>query len=370
MTAANIILALAAARAAAATVQGTGSGTDVDPCVTTNCNGPGTECTYTATVDPFDGYFKFAECGDVAHPVIVMKRGVTYTFDQSDDSNWYHPLGFAYVVDGAKKGDELEPGITQTGDACAGMNTCQAPMYYKNGVFAGAAGYDNTLQWPTGGTDFGLDAYEPDFSIRKEDWLATKYTVKLTLTDTTYATDIFYFCHIHGGMSGYIKIADASGTVVSTTGTGDALIPAGYYGTPSTYEGEDAGGGDGGDDSDDNSLAVILGVVGAVLVGGLVICALVIRARQAAKSRELTEPAPPLAPIKAPETMSEEVPPSTAFAAEEAPAAEGRTAETMAEEEATQQSWRGEATETMAAEPPPPPAVEAYAPEAELEPEC
>ena len=129
-------------------------------------------CKYTATIDPFagpTGYFKFAECGDVAHPVIVMKRGVTYTFDQSDDSNWYHPLGFAYVVDGAKKGDELEPGITQTGDACAGMNTCQAPMYYKNGVFAGAAGYDNTLQWPTGGTDFGLDAYEPDFSIRKED---------------------------------------------------------------------------------------------------------------------------------------------------------------------------------------------------------
>ena len=153
-------------------------------------------------------------------------------------------------------------------------------------------------------------------------------------------------------------------------GTGDALIPADYYGTPSTYEGGDAGGSDGGDDSDDNTLAVILGVVGAVLVGGLVICALVIRARQAAKSRELTEPAPPLAPIKAPETMSEEVPPSTAFAAEEAPAAEGWATETMAEEEAPQQSWRGEATETMAAEPPPPPAVEAYAPEAELEPEC
>ena len=73
---------------------------------------------------------------------------------------------------------------------------------------------------------------------------------------------------------------------------------------------------------------------------------------------------PPLAPIKATET------PSTAFAAEEAPAAEGWATETMAEEEAPQQSWRGEATETMAAEPPPPPAVEAYAPEAELEPEC
>ena len=51
-----------------------------------------------------------------------------------------------------------------------------------------------------------------------------------------YATDIFYFCHIHAGMSGYIKIADASGTVVSSRGTGNALIAADYYDTPSTYE--------------------------------------------------------------------------------------------------------------------------------------
>merc|ERR1719460_2868041 len=197
-------------------------------------------CKYTATIDPFagpTGYFKFAECGDVANPVIVMKRGVTYTFDQSDNSNWYHPLGFAYFVDGAhNEVDELEPGITQTGDACAGTNTCQAPMYYKNGVFAGAVGYDNTLATPTGGADFGLDAYEPEFFHRKSDWTATTYSVKLTLTDTTYARDIFYFCHIHAGMSGYIKIADASGTVVSSRGTGNALIASDYHKTPSMYD--------------------------------------------------------------------------------------------------------------------------------------
>jgi len=201
---------------------------------------PAETCKYTATVDPFagpTGYFKFDECGDVANPVIMMKQGTTYIFDQSHDSNWYHPLGFAYFVDGAhNEVDELEPGITQTGDACAGTNTCQAPMYYKNGVFAGAAGYDNTLATPTGGEDFGLDAYEPEFFHRKSDWTATTYSVKLTLTDTTYATDIFYFCHIHAGMSGYIKIADSTGTVVSTTGTGDALIASDYYDTPSTYE--------------------------------------------------------------------------------------------------------------------------------------
>merc|ERR1719359_1250518 len=282
------------------TVQGTGSGTDADPCVTTNCAST-TECTYTATVDPHagpTGYFKFAECGDVANPVIVMKRGVTYTFDQSDNSNWYHPLGFAYFVDGAhNEVDELEPGInppdggacylgsgniqcnknkeecTALGSeywyepgylsshsgcclcqascdhtketvadpstcsyydspTCAAENTCQAPMYYKDGVFAGAGTY------PTADNDgdFGLDAYEPEFFIRKEDWLVTKYSVALTLTDTTYATDIFYFCHIHAGMSGYIKIADSTGTVVSTTGTDNALIASDYHKTPSTYD--------------------------------------------------------------------------------------------------------------------------------------
>ena len=202
---------------------------------------PAETCKYTATVDPFagpTGYFKFAECGDVANPVIVMKRGVTYTFDQSDNSNWYHPLGFAYFVDGAhNEVDELEPGIAQTGGSttCAAGNTCQAPMYYKNGEFAGTT-YDNTAATPVGGDDFGLDNYEPEFFIPKGDWLATKYKVELTITDTAYATDMFYFCHIHAGMSGYIKIADASGTVVSTTGTGDALIASDYHKTPSTYD--------------------------------------------------------------------------------------------------------------------------------------
>jgi len=37
-------------------------------------------------------------------------------------------------------------------------------------------------------------------------------------------------------MSGYIKIADAAGTVVSTRGTGAALIAADYHKTPSAYD--------------------------------------------------------------------------------------------------------------------------------------
>merc|ERR1719377_282313 len=74
-----------------------------------------------------------------------MKQGETYVFDQADGSNWYHPLGMAYFPDGAHTGvDELEPGIAQTGGSttCAADNKCQAPMYYKNGEFAGNT-YDN-----------------------------------------------------------------------------------------------------------------------------------------------------------------------------------------------------------------------------------
>merc|ERR1719271_331311 len=198
-------------------------------------------CKYTATIDPFagpTGYFKFAECGDVANPVIAMKQGETYIFDQADGSNWYHPLGMAYFPDGAHTGvDELEPGIAQTGGSttCAAGNTCQAPRYFKDGSFAGTT-YDNTAATPVGGDDFGLDNYEPEFFIPKGDWLATKYKVELTITDTAYATDMFYFCHIHAGMSGIIKIADATTGAVVSTKTAATTLPADYYKTPTTYD--------------------------------------------------------------------------------------------------------------------------------------
>ena len=50
----------------------------------------------------------------------------------------------------------------------------------------------------TGEDDFGLDVYEPAFFQRREDWLADKYSVKVTLTDTDFKEDFFYFCHSCG----------------------------------------------------------------------------------------------------------------------------------------------------------------------------
>jgi len=147
-------------------------------------------------------------CGDVANPVLGMKQGVTYTFDQSDASNWYHPLGFAYNPDGAHKGvDELEPGLLEDWACSKGMQ-CQAPMYFINDEYVGT--YSNIdsddvavsemhgggtgVKVTTGEDDFGLDVYEPAFFLRREDWLADKYSVKVTLTDKDFTEDFFYFC--------------------------------------------------------------------------------------------------------------------------------------------------------------------------------
>jgi len=64
-----------------------------------------------------------------------------------------------------------------------------------------------------------LDHYEPQFFIRTEDWEANKWSVKLTLNDSTYIKDIFYFCHIHNNMSGRIKMVDVAGAVLQVADT-------------------------------------------------------------------------------------------------------------------------------------------------------
>ena len=47
---------------------------------------------------------------------------------------------------------------------------------------------------------------------------------------------MFYFCHIHAGMSGIIKIADATTGAVVSTKTAATTLPADYYKTPTTYD--------------------------------------------------------------------------------------------------------------------------------------
>ena len=74
----------------------------------------------------------------------------------------------------------------------------------------------------------------------KADWegLGT-FEVKLTITDTTYTEDLFYFCHIHAGMSGRIKVVDSNGDAVNDDDTPelgyDYEVPSDYDASCGTY---------------------------------------------------------------------------------------------------------------------------------------
>lgn len=200
-------------------------------------------CIFTAELDYYaseTGYFKFQECGDVHQPTLEMEQGVTYKFVQNDDTNWMHPLGFAYYPDGAhSEVDELEPGISQsTGSSCASDNTCQAPRYFINGQFSGTT-YDNTANPAVGGEDFGLDVFEPTFLKGRDEWkeirdAGTGYEVQLTITDMAFNADVFYFCHVHTKMSGRIVIVNAEGQPVNPNPNTPSL---GYdYHVPSEFD--------------------------------------------------------------------------------------------------------------------------------------
>lgn len=148
--------------------------------------------TFTARINFNEGhlgYFEFAEC-DGVHPTIGLKIGTMYVFDQSDVSNWFHPMGFAYGPDGALADqDELELGISRTGSSCATTKSCPAPLYHLNGQFLGDKA--------TNAEDFGLDNYEPKFFLPILDWIGQgKFSINVTFDDTSIDQDAFYFCHV------------------------------------------------------------------------------------------------------------------------------------------------------------------------------
>lgn len=142
------------------------------------------------------GYYEFEECNG-PNPTIGMEVGETYTFVQTDVSNFYHPMGFAYVPDGAHAdAPELGPGVSVPEDAnCTLDLTCPAPMYYKNDVYLGQYSNLNSSN-VIAAEDFGLDAYEPEFFYPITDWVTANYTIKLKFDDESYTKDIFYFCHV------------------------------------------------------------------------------------------------------------------------------------------------------------------------------
>jgi len=159
------------------------------------------------------GYFE-VEGHDGVLPELEMEVGKTYVFDQTNDTNWMHPLGFAYYPDGAHDNkDEVET---------------DSLVYLIDGVQPAE----------------NLDGYEPEFYYPKEAWLKKTYTVELTITPEILALAkggvIFYFCHIHTGMSGRIKLVDADGNPVTPNGSPPELYaphqPSDFDAMCGTYE--------------------------------------------------------------------------------------------------------------------------------------
>ena len=132
-------------------------------------------------------------------------------------------------ADGAHVGvDELEPGIDPGDSNCTDTFSCPAPMYWMAGNYTGVYSNNPRLvpipEVPS--DDFGLDAVEPLFFRPLGDWQGYGPFVTSLNFDATYDQDIFYFCHVHAGMSARIKLLDADGNMLNTEDT--PAIPYDY----------------------------------------------------------------------------------------------------------------------------------------------
>jgi enamine deaminase RidA (YjgF/YER057c/UK114 family) len=169
------------------------------------------------------GEFAVAGCVGTS-PVLVLTPGVTYTFTQSDPTNWFHPLGFAYAPDGAHfDRPELEfPNPVACADAafaCDPGVAQQAPLYSIDGVSTGF-----TASWLAD----GLDSYESAFQVDEAVWAEHTYSVQLTIPVGSLTSTLFYFCHVHHGMSGKISVAHPAGTT-GLNALVTPFVPATYY---------------------------------------------------------------------------------------------------------------------------------------------
>lgn len=143
------------------------------------------------------------------NPKLQLTAGTVYTFDQSDASNWYHPVGFAYIAGGAHQECTASDGKKGECPELGGEASGSTLQYYVDGK---AVISDEST--------FGLDAYEPLF-FNSQDWwgeMNTKNAFKVTLkipADASYKT-VYYFCHIHAGMSAEIEVMGSSASSTTT----------------------------------------------------------------------------------------------------------------------------------------------------------
>ena len=106
-----------------------------------------TETNLCMSLDVFaseTGYYNFKGYTG-SSPDIQVTIGKTYTFDQSDPTNWYHPVGFAYEPDGAH-------GSTWGGPALDEVENAGELQYLIDGMVPDCDDAGDT----------GLDCYEPE----------------------------------------------------------------------------------------------------------------------------------------------------------------------------------------------------------------
>jgi len=176
------------------------------------------------------GEYQVAGCEGTS-PTLAMVRGVTYTMVQLDPTNWMHPLGLAYYPDGAHGFQEF-PEVPEleypTPEDCdleqflcnPGKDVKQAPLYGIDGDFESFDDWNN-------GVVSGLDVYEPAFQIPQDQWAAHNYSIKITVPVESKTERFFYFCHIHNGMSGLIRVSGQEDQETNTLV--QPFRPADYY---------------------------------------------------------------------------------------------------------------------------------------------
>jgi len=192
------------------------------------------------------GYYVVEGCEGVS-PTLILKKGTEYVFEQMwNVTNWYHPLGFAYYPDGAHGWldlAELPELEIPTPDLCdlpqfqcnPGADVEQAPLYDVNGVV------DTYENWNGGGFDVGddgygagLDVYEPMFQIPLEQWVNNEASIRLMIPPESKTQFVYYFCHVHYGMSGIMKFEEPTAEdekAIEEVGLNELQIPF----TPATY---------------------------------------------------------------------------------------------------------------------------------------
>ena len=79
------------------------------------------------------GAYEIAGCTGV-NPKLMLAAGATYTFEQSDAGNWYHPVGFAYIAGGAHTECKDDSGAMGECPELGGEDGTTTIQYYVDGV--------------------------------------------------------------------------------------------------------------------------------------------------------------------------------------------------------------------------------------------